>query len=201
MLPTADYFDALIQLGVLRQFKAGAFILKQDDPGNAMYLLRKGEVRSLSQALNGKEIVHNIIQAGQYFGEMALDGGARSSSVQAVTDCECCVVPNEQVLAFAAQNSKFALDLLVTAIGRARRATEAARDMALLDVYSRLAPVLNKTFEVHNGVCHLTHAQIASQIGSSREMVSKLIKDLVRGGYVSIERRAVQKIKKLPVNW
>jgi CRP/FNR family transcriptional regulator, cyclic AMP receptor protein len=109
----APLLTALAKLGVLRQFKTGTMILREGEPGDAVYLLRSGQVRSLSQALNGKEISYNVIQAGQYFGEMALDGGARSSSVEAVTDCECWVIPNEQVLAYAAQNSEFALHLLL----------------------------------------------------------------------------------------
>jgi CRP/FNR family transcriptional regulator, cyclic AMP receptor protein len=201
MLITQDHFDELAKLGMLRQYKAGVLILREGETGDAIYLVRGGQVRSLSQALHGKEISYNIIPAGHYFGEMALDGGARSSSVEAVTDCECWVIPNEQVLAYAAQNSEFALHLLTTAISRARSATDAARDMALLDVYSRLTQALNREFEAHSGVCPLTHAQLASVIGSSREMVSKLIKDLVRGNYVEVKNRHTIKIKKLPIKW
>ncbi|MEY4295603.1 MAG: hypothetical protein RLY82_1291 [Pseudomonadota bacterium] len=202
-MPTlpAHLLATLAQLGTLRQFQAGVMILSEGEPGDAVYLLERGQVRSFSQAISGKEISYNIIQAGQYFGEMALDGGPRSSSVEALTDCECWVVANAQVLAYAAQNSEFALHLLTTAISRARSATDAARDMALLDVYSRLAQTLNHEFATNDGICNLTHAQLAAKIGASREMVSKLIKDLVRGGYVASHSRQTMHIKKLPARW
>jgi CRP/FNR family cyclic AMP-dependent transcriptional regulator len=198
---TNTHLAELAKLGVLRQFKLGAMILKEGEQGDAFYVVREGQVRSLSQSASGKEMSYNIIYADQYFGEMALDGGLRSASVEAMSDCACWVIPNEQVLAYAAQNSEFALHLLTTAISRARSATDAARDMALLDVYSRLVQLLNREFELHADACNLTHAQLAATIGSSREMVSKLIKDLVRGGYIEVRNRQTIKIKKLPAKW
>jgi CRP/FNR family cyclic AMP-dependent transcriptional regulator len=197
-----EYFAALTPLGVCRQYRAGALILKEGEPGDAMYLLLQGEVRSFSQAINGKVIAYNSISAGQYFGEMALDGGNRSASVQAVSDCECVVIANAQVLSFVGIHPAFAVNLLQTVILRARSATQAAKSMALSDVYERLWHVMHKEFETHEGICTLTHLNMAGRIGSSREMVSKLIKDLERGGYVDTQKRGhIQQLKKIPVRW
>jgi len=201
MSTISPHFSELSKLGIARQYRSGATILKEGDIGDAVYLLVRGEVRTLSKSLSGKEIVYNIIQAGHYFGEMALDGGVRSASAEALTDCECIAVPNPQVLAYARDNSDFALDLLNTAIARARSATKAAHDLALLEVYPRLVSTLNQTFAHQGETCQITHAQLATQIGASREMVSKLIKDLVRGGYVQMKNRSLQRIKKLPARW
>ena len=94
-------------------------------------------------------------------------------------------------------------------MGRARSATGAARDMALLDMYERLAQSLSRLAGItldDNGFPRIiedlvTHAELAAQIGASREMVSKLMKDLERGGYIAVENRQITLLKKLSARW
>jgi CRP/FNR family transcriptional regulator, cyclic AMP receptor protein len=201
--------QTLADLGVQRSYRKGAVILNDGEVGDAVYILIQGRVRVFGAAPTGKEITYGNIEAGEYFGEMALDGGTRSASVEALEPCLCSVVPNAHVLAFIRDHSDFAVDLLHKAIGRARSATGAARDMALLDVYERLAQSLNRLADItpedatfpKTIVDLITHAEIASQIGASREMVSKLMKDLERGGYVAVENRQITILKKLPARW
>jgi CRP/FNR family transcriptional regulator, cyclic AMP receptor protein len=201
--------QTLADLGVQRSYRKGAVILNDNEVGDAVYILIQGRVRVYGAAPTGKEITYGNIEAGEYFGEMALDGGTRSATIEALEPCLCSVVPNAQVLAFMREHSDFAVDLLHKAIGRARSATSAARDMALLDVYERLAQSLNRLAAItaeDNTFPRtiedlITHAEIAAQIGASREMVSKLMKDLERGGYISVENRQITLLKKLPARW
>ncbi len=201
--------QTLADLGVQRSFRKGAVILNDSEVGDAVYILIQGRVRVFGAAPTGKEITYGIIGAGEYFGEMALDGGTRSASIEAMEPCLCSVVPNAHVLAFMRDHSEFAVDLLHKAIGRARSATGAARDMALLDVYERLAQGLNRlaSFTPEDSVTPktienlITHAEIAANIGASREMVSKLMKDLERGGYIAVANRQITLLKKLPARW
>ncbi len=202
MYTLAQHVATLAKLGVARQFRAGSVILREGEAGDALYLLLKGQVLAYSQAVNGKVLNHSTIDSGHYFGEMALDGGSRSASVKALTDCECVLIPNAQVLAYAHEHAHFGTHLLNTVIQRARSSTEAAKSMALQDVYERLWQVLEREFVANQETCTLTHAQIAAQIGASREMVSKLIKDLVSGGYVQVPHRgAMVRVKQVPIRW
>jgi len=91
-------------------------------------------------------------------------------------------------------------------IRRARAATETARNMALLDVYCRVIHVL----EGHEGparsdspveLTQITHQAIASRVGASREMVSRLLKDLEKGGYIELGVKRITLRKKLPARW
>jgi CRP/FNR family cyclic AMP-dependent transcriptional regulator len=201
--------QTLADLGVQRSYRKGAVILNDNEVGDAVYILIQGRVRVYGAAPTGKEITYGNIEAGEYFGEMALDGGTRSATIEAMEPCLCSVVPNAQVLAFMRDHSDFAVDLLHKAIGRARSATSAARDMALLDVYERLAQSLNRLAGItpeDNTFPRtiedlITHAEIAAQIGASREMVSKLMKDLERGGYTAVENRQISILRKLPARW
>jgi CRP/FNR family cyclic AMP-dependent transcriptional regulator len=202
MKSASDHLSALTQLGNRQSFQSGSLILEEGEAGGALYLLQSGVVRSYSQSPSGKVLVHNRIQAGEFFGEMALDGGPRSASVQALTDCECVLVPPAQVLNYMREQPDFAYLLLEAIILRARLATEAAKNMALLDVYERLCQVLNNSFDRNADHCSLTQLQIAHQIGASREMVSKLLKDLVLGGYVqTLQRGQIKKLQKIPLRW
>ena len=200
--------QTLADFGVQRSFRKGAIIVNEGETGDALYILIQGRVRVFNADTSGKEITLGTILAGDFFGEMSLDGGARSATVEALEPCLCAVVQHPHVLAFIRANSEFAISLLNTMIVRARATTQAARDMALLDVYERLAQSLNhlaKVTEVDNTpktIDHLiTHGELAAHVGASREMVSKLMKDLERGGYIQVNARQITLLKKLPAKW
>jgi CRP/FNR family transcriptional regulator, cyclic AMP receptor protein len=192
----------LLSLGQARSYRAQAIIMREGDPGRDFYVLLSGSVRSFGQDATGREITFNTIGAGEYFGEMSMDGGVRSANVMAIEACECLVIPMPLVWGYAQRHNPFALDLVQTMIRRTRAATLVARDLALSDVYSRLAATLQRL----GGVSALitpkpTHAQLAAMIGASREMVSKLLKDLERGGYVQASTAAISLLKPLPKRW
>ena len=200
--------QVLADMGQQRSFRKDAIIVNEGETGDALYILIQGRVRVFSADTSGKEVTLGIILAGDFFGEMSLDGGERSATVEALEPCLCAVVPNTHVLAFVRDNSEFAISLLQTTIIRARAATQAARDMALLDVYGRLSQTLNhlakvtaedNTPKVIDPL--ITHGELAAHVGASREMVSKLMKDLERGGYLQVNTRQITLLKKLPAKW
>jgi CRP/FNR family cyclic AMP-dependent transcriptional regulator len=101
---------------------------------------------------------------------------------------------------------EFAFELIARVIGRARMATSSARSMALLDVYGRLTQLLQAMAVPQPDGAHIissriTHAQLASRIGCSREMVSRVLSDLTQGGYLSSEGRGLLLAKPLPIGW
>ena len=200
--------QVLADLGQQRSFRKAAIIVNEGETGDALYIVIQGRVRVFSADTSGKEITLGTILAGDFFGEMSLDGGSRSATVEALEPCLCAVVPNTHVLAYIRDNSEFAISLLQTTITRARSATQAARDMALLDVCERLAQTLNHLAKVtaEDNTPKtidplITHSELASHVGASREMVSKLMKDLERGGYVQVNTRQITLLKKLPAKW
>lgn len=200
--------QTLADFGVQRSFRKGAVIVNEGETGDALYILIQGRVRVFNADTSGKAITLGTILAGDFFGEMSLDGGTRSATVEALEPCLCAVVPNSHVFAFIRDNSEFAISLLKTTIVRARASTQAARDMALLDVYERLAQTLNHLAKVTDEDNTpktidplITHGELAAHVGASREMVSKLLKDLERGGYIQVNTRQITLLKKLPAKW
>ena len=187
--------------GTQQSFKKGELIFKDGDPGDAIYILQKGRVRAYGSSLSGKEITYGYIEAGEYFGELTLDGGKRSASIEVMETSHCAIVTNAQVKAFMQDHPKFATEMLHTVIRRARQSTDNARSMALLDVYSRLKHAIERVTPQTKVEVKITHVQLAADVGASREMVSKLLKDLETGGYISIQSRKLSRLRALPVRW
>ncbi|MEO7390898.1 MAG: Crp/Fnr family transcriptional regulator [Ramlibacter sp.] len=197
---------ALAVRGGLRNYKKNSVIINEGEMGDSLFVLLQGSVKVFSTDQSGHEITYGDIRAGDYFGEMSLDGGPRSASVMTLEPSVCCVVSRASVREHLAEEPEFALDLVAQVIRRARSATETARSMALLDVYGRVIAIL----ESHEGagrpdapvhLTQITHQAIASRVGASREMVSRLLKDLEKGGYIELGVKRITLKKKLPARW
>ena len=192
--------------GILRSYRKSTIILNEGEPGDSLFVLLQGQVKVYATDENGREITYGTIVEGDYFGEMSLDGGPRSASVMSLGPVLCSLVPRPAVQQHLTEEPGFAFQLVTQVIRRARAATETARQMALLDVYGRVI----HTLESQQGpggsdspveLTQITHQQIASRVGASREMVSRLLKDLEKGGYVELGVKRITLKKKLPARW
>lgn len=203
-LPT--HLLKLAALGVQRRYRTHAVLIEEGDHGDTIYIVLSGRLRAFVSDARGREVTLGYHGPGEYVGEMSLDGGPRSASVQAVEPSVCAVVTRETMLRHIAAEPEFALGLIVRLIGRARLATESARSMALLDVYSRLRRLLEERAQAQPDGTRsiaerLTHQAIASEIGCSREMVSRLLKDLEAGGYIRSSERRLVLVNGMPARW
>jgi CRP/FNR family cyclic AMP-dependent transcriptional regulator len=198
---------ALAARGTPRTYRKGTLIIEEGTHGDTLYLLLAGRVKAFSSDARGREVVYGVYGAGDYFGEMSLDGGPRSASVMAETACTCAVLTRQTLREHIKAEPEFAFELIARVIGRARMATSSARSMALLDAYGRLARLLDSlTIDDGTGGRTIapvpTHAAIAARIGCSREMVSRLMKDLSLGGYLAVSpRRGLKVVRTLPRRW
>ena len=197
---------ALALRGVVRNYKKNSIIINEAEMGDSLFVLLDGSVKVFSTDQNGREITYGDINAGDYFGELSLDGGPRSASVMTQEPCVCSVVSRNAVREHLAEEPEFALDLVAQVIRRARTATETARNMALLDVYGRVIATLEGVQgparpEAPVMLTQITHQSIASRVGASREMVSRLLKDLEKGGYIELGVKRITLLKKLPARW
>lgn len=192
--------------GLPRGYRKNTVILTEGEQGDSLFVLLEGRVKAFSNDEHGREITYGVIEAGDYFGEMSLDGGPRSASVMTVEACVCSVVSRQAVQDHLREEPEFAFQLVTQVIRRARAATETARQMALLDVYGRVIHVLENEQGVGSAqspiqLTQITHQQIANRVGASREMVSRLLKDLEKGGYIELGVKRITLKKKLPARW
>lgn len=198
---------ALAARGVPHSYRKGTLIIEEGSQGDTLYLLLAGRVRAFSSDARGREIVYGVYGPGDYFGEMSLDGGLRSASVIADSACTCAVLTRQTLREHIRAEPEFAFELLERVIRRARLATQSARSMALLGVYERLVQLLEAMAVTQADGTRviqerLTHADMAARVGCSREMVSRLMKDLERGGFLrALGPRSLVLSKRLPPRW
>jgi CRP/FNR family transcriptional regulator, cyclic AMP receptor protein len=198
--------QALAARGLVRSYRKGTLIIEEGTHGDTLYVVLKGQVKAFSSDASGREITYGVHGAGDTFGEMSLDGGPRSASVQATTAATCAVLTRQSLREHIAAHPDFALDLIARVIQRARLATSSARNMALLDVYGRVVQWIASKANLQNDGTSVvndrpTHADLAASVGCSREMVSRLLKDLERGGYIVVDGMRWVILRKLPARW
>ncbi len=201
-----DSLRTLVARGELRRYRKNTVMIHEGDVGETLFVVLSGQVKAYSTDDRDREIVYGIYGPGEYIGEMSLDGGPRSASVVTLEPVSCAVVTRQALRAHIADDPEFAFELLNRVIRRARVATDNARSLALLDVYGRLARLLNQLATDTDGPVRVipqrtTHQDLASRVGASREMVSKLLKDLARGGYVESVAGRMRLLKPLPNGW
>lgn len=193
--------------GELRRYRKHSLLIQEGDRGDALYLILSGRLRAFSVGDNGREITYGVYDVGEYVGEMSLDGGPRSASVETVSPCVCAVITRHSLTEHIASHPEFAYELLAKVIRRARAATLSARQMALNDVYGRLKSLLESLAlppdEQGSRLLaeRLTHQELAHRVGCSREMVSRVMKDLERGGWITPDQEGLRLNGALPVRW
>ncbi|HEX2009396.1 MAG TPA: Crp/Fnr family transcriptional regulator [Roseateles sp.] len=183
--------------GVTRSYRKGTLLIEEGTQGDSIYLVLSGRLRAFGCDARGREVTYGSYGTGDYVGEMSLDGGPRSASV-ITEEASCCVMlTRTSVLAHIAEHPEFALDLLTKVIQRARTATLATKQMALHDVYGRLKALLESSPNER-----LTHQAMAQRLGCSREMVSKLMKDLEQGEFLLRHGMGrYELLRPLPARW
>ena len=191
--------------GVVRTFPRSTVLINEGDVGDALYVILSGRVKVYSSNEAGREFVIDFHGPGEYVGEMTLDGEARSASVMTVEPTTCAVVNRAQFRDFLLAHPDFAMHLIDRLIHRLRVTTGNLKSLALSDVYGRLVRLLNTLAHEVDGKFivpeKLTQQEIADRIGASRDMIGKLMKDLVAGGYLAVEERTIAILKKLPTGW
>lgn len=189
----------------VRSFPKHAVLVMEGDDTDSLYVLVSGRVRAYVSAADGRELEINRMGRGEYFGEVTLDGGPRSASVAALEDCRCVVVPRAELNRLLSQVPELAEHMIRKLAHRVRALTGHMRDLALMDVYGRVARLLLESAEeVDRRLVireTLTQKEIASRVGCSREMVSRIFSDLSAGGYLSREGRTIVILKKPPARW
>lgn len=189
---------SLAAMMTLRQYSKGSFVISQNDRGTAMYLLIAGRVKVSLASPEGKELALNYLEAPSHFGEMSLvDAEPRSADVIAVTDVEVLVLDARDLSAAIQVQPKLALSLIATLSRRVRGLIGRLEDMAFHDATHRVMRVLlnvaTASYESRGVpvVEGLTHYEVATLAGTSRETASRVISQLAKDGVVATKGRRV----------
>lgn len=191
--------------GQVRTFPKNAVIINEGDRGDSLYVILSGKVKVYVSDDDGREMILDLYGPGDYVGEMALDGRPRSASVMTLEPTSCSVVTRDELRSAIGANPDVAMSLIATLIDRARIATDNVKNLALMDVYGRVARLLLSLAKEEGGKLvvpeRMTQQDIADRVGASRDMISRIFKDLTIGGYVTIENRTITIHRKPPARW
>ncbi len=201
-----EQIGLLTESAVRRAYPKGAIIVNEGDEGNSLFVIQSGTVKTFLSDENGKEVVLSTQGSGEFFGDLALfDDEPRSASVMTLEQCKVMIISKGQMREAIADDPEIGLSLLKGLAGRIRVLTENVRTLALLDVFGRLIKTLYSLAEEKDGVLvidqRLTQQDLASRIGASREMVSRIMHDLTEGGYIGVKAKRITILKQIPSNW
>lgn len=194
-LSPAD-LQRVVEVAREKSYPRNSVILFEDDPGDALYVVAGGQVKVVLIGDDGREVILSVLGEGEFFGEMSLlDDEPRSAHVIAMEDSDLLVLRREDFEGILATNPQIALALLRELTRRLRRADEKVGALVLLDVTGRVARLLLELADDSGGdriTRRLTHHTIAQMVGSSRETVSRTMRDLVSRGHIAVNRREIQ---------
>ena len=178
-----------------REYPKNSVILFEDDPGDALYIVSGGQVKVVLIGEDGREVILSVLSDGDFFGEMSLiDDEPRSAHVIAMKDSALLVLRRDDFQQQIQQLPSIALKVLKVLVGRLRRADAKIGGLVLLDVNGRVAKLLLDLGDESGGPSitrKLTHHTIAQMIGSSRETVSRAMRELTDRGLIDVSRREI----------
>ena len=190
-LLTNEQAQSIADSVVKRRFRRGELIVEQGRKSNALFILLNGRARVLTSDSRGREVILAVLQPGDYVGEMSLiDNEPHSATVRAEVQTDILVLGRADFQRCLPESSSLAYAILRGLVARLRNADRQIESLALLDVYGRVARLLLDMAENVNGekivTKRLPKQDIAKMIGASREMVSRVMKDLQTGGYIEM---------------
>jgi len=203
-VPDAE-LRALAARTTTRSYPKQAIIVSEGDESDSLYLILAGRVKIYLADEHGKELILAIKGPGQYFGEMVLDEQPRSASVMTLEPAQFAILSRADFKAFLLQHATVALQLIQNLIRVARGLNQNVRNLAMLDVYGRVARILLELAVEQGGKLvipeRMTQKEIAARVGASREMINRILRDLTAGGYVSVDAGRITINKTPPPRW
>ncbi|MCH9697229.1 MAG: Crp/Fnr family transcriptional regulator [Gammaproteobacteria bacterium] len=189
-----------------KTYTKNSIVISEGETGDALYIIASGKVRICLSDEGGKEVCLGTEAAGQCFGEYALlDESPRSATVITESKSVFVVISRRNFNQWLDENPKASLSIMKELVAKIRDLTENVKILALCDVYGRLVKVM-MSMAVQEGDNYViqtkpTQQELANRIGSSREMVSKIFKELSKGGYIELDSNQVIIRKQLPKAW
>ena len=176
-----------------RKVARGKEIFAKGDPGTGLFGVLSGSVKISVASAEGKDIVLNIIQQGEIFGEIALlDGHPRTADASAIADCELATIERREFLQFLRTQPDVMLKFVEILCARLRRTSEQVQDLTFLNLPTRLAKALLRLTgddpSAPRKTVTITQREISQIIGMSRESTNKQLREWEKRGWIRLER-------------
>lgn len=192
-------------------FRKNAVLMTEGDVGESMYVIRDGLVKVFVSDEDGKELVLYQQGEGAVIGDIALlDDDTRSASVSTLEKTTALSIGKQAFMQCLVESPEMGINIIRSLTQRLRQATEGSRSLALDNVYRRLADKIQELAEGEESEDNtlvptlpkkFSHQDLGNMIGASREMVGKVMAELVKGEYVELREGRIALLRKLPRNW
>lgn len=203
--PSAEFLRELARLGETRTWEPGSTVVTEGDAADAMYLIHEGELRAIVAGEGARVLELSTMRAGEFFGELMLDGEKRSATVQVTTRARLTRVTRAEVERALARRPDLAFHLIQRLTQRVRALTRSVGSLGSADVYGRLVGLFDALAVEEGGRRFvpgpLSQQRIAERVGASKAMVNRLLQDLERGGYIEVSRERILLHRKPPARW
>ena len=192
--------EAILRLTRRRKFRTDEVIFHENEVGDSLFIILRGRVKVAIFGDDGKEVTLSTLSEGDFFGEMSLlDQEPRSATTIAEEECELLALQRDDFTRALEQDPGMSASLIQVLADRLRKANHQISTLALLDVYGRVARVIQELAEeegkrLKDGrvvVRRPTHMDIAHRIGSSRETVTRMMRDLEQNGHIVTQGREI----------
>jgi CRP/FNR family cyclic AMP-dependent transcriptional regulator len=197
--------DKLSSLLIKKEFKRNQGLISQGDRSRSLFLIQSGRVKVFSNDDEGKQTIFAFLGAGDYCGELSLlDAEPRSASVVALEKTLTLQLSYVQFDDFLKNHPETSYSIFKTLTSRIRQMDQTICNLTSLDTYGRIVQLLYQEARDENGTMvtqRLTQQDIAEMVGSSREMVSRILTELRKGEYIGIDKKRITIEKKLPRHW
>lgn len=191
---TAGQAEAISRSVIKSRFKRGESIVEQGKKSNALSIILTGRARVMTSDSRGREVILATLHPGDHIGEMSLiDNEPHSATVRAELQIDVLILGRVEFAKCMSENSSMAYAVMKGLVKRLRHANSNIESLALMDVYGRVAKALLE-FSVPDALGNavirgkVSRQDLAKMVGASREMVSRVMKDLEERGF--IETRA-----------
>jgi len=201
-----DQLKSLAERIRQRTYPAGAIVVNEGDEAHGMFIVDSGALKVFVTEENGKEVTLSLLGPEDYFGELALlDDAPRSASVITVEKSTLLQISRADFNEVIAANPACMQIIMRNLVGRIRELTDNVRALALIDVFGRISRVFDSMAEPEGEMRiirrRMTQQDLANLVGASREMVNRILRELVAGDYIEIHHQYILLKRKLPARW
>ncbi|MEZ5739043.1 MAG: Crp/Fnr family transcriptional regulator [Burkholderiaceae bacterium] len=177
-------------MGRSRSFAKDTIVVVEGEPADVLYIVLSGNLRVYVSDAEGREAELNRLGPGEYFGELMLGSKVRTASVRSLNQCQLCMIRRREFEAFLASRPDMAFHLIQTMIDRIRILTRSVQCMSLMNVHERVVRLLmEKSMVDESGrryALRQSQQRFADQVGASKGMINKVLKELVKTGWISV---------------
>ena len=179
-----------------QNYKRRTTIVRVDDPGGALYILKSGLVKITIEDQHGDEMILRILYPTDFFGEMSLlDGMPRSATVTAQEPSEVLTISREHFLNIIEQSPKILLKMTAVLSQRLRNTNELIHSLAFFDVYGKVARLLLNLAAERGRVTEqgtvidmrLTQQELAELAGMTRETMARTLREFQQAGCIRVD--------------